>query len=94
MPYIDEKIRVWLEYNNNKNAEDTGQLNYLLTLTIIDYLTNKGLKYITCNDIVGALESCKLEFYDRIVRRYENLKIHKNGDVYPTLESLLEKKNA
>jgi hypothetical protein len=35
------------------------------------------------NDIIGALEACKLEFYRRLVSHYEDIKIRSNGDVYP-----------
>jgi hypothetical protein len=34
------------------------------------------------NDVIGALECCKLELYRRMVAPYENTKIKENGDVY------------
>ena len=40
------------------------------------------LTYQTMNDIIGALEGAKLEFYRRVVVPYENDKIEQNGDVY------------
>jgi len=46
------------------------------------YLRTKGISYQTFNDIIGALEGAKLEFYRRVVVRYEEEKIKANGDVY------------
>lgn len=45
-------------------------------------MQRKGLKYDTINDILGALEGSKLEFYRRIAVPYENVKLAENGDVY------------
>jgi len=59
-----------------------GELNYLFTMIIKRYLENQGLNYTIGNDVVGALDCCKQEFYDRILRPYENKKIVSNGDVY------------
>jgi hypothetical protein len=61
---------------------DAGELNYTLTIVCLDYLSNKGERYATMNDVVGALESCKLEMYRRLVSPYEDEKIKENGDVY------------
>lgn len=61
---------------------DSGELNYLFTRICLDYLALKGEKYQYYADIVGALESCKLEFYRRAVAPYEDKKIIENGDVY------------
>jgi hypothetical protein len=41
-----------------------------------------GLSYQTINDIVGALEGAKLEFYRRVAVPYEDKKIIENGDVF------------
>jgi len=57
-------------------------LNYVFTQVITEYLDNNGESYQTINDIVGALECCKLELYRRIVAPYEDQKIKENGDVY------------
>ncbi len=60
----------------------SGELNYKLTMTVKEYLDAHGLCYQTINDIVGALEGAKLEFYRRVAAPYENDKIESNGDVY------------
>jgi hypothetical protein len=38
--------------------------------------------YQSINDVLGALEGAKLEFYRRIAAPYEDTKIQENGDVY------------
>jgi len=59
-----------------------GELNYALTRQVTDYLDGKIVTYELLNSVVGALESCKLEFYRRVVVPYEEKKIVENGDVY------------
>lgn len=59
-----------------------GELNYEFTGAIVNYIDERGLNYQTINDILGALEGAKLEFYRRIVVPYEDNKIKENGDVY------------
>lgn len=76
MPYIEKARR------EDIKLETPGDLNYAFTMLAKTYLKDKGLSYQTCNDIVGALESAKMEFYRRIVIPYENSKIEQNGDVY------------
>ncbi len=60
-----------------------GELNFLITHQCIKYLGVNGLSYKTINDIIGALECAKIEFYRRKVAEYEDSKIIQNGDVYP-----------
>jgi len=81
MPYIKQSDRELLD-EENRGALTAGELNYLLTRCIDEYLGDHGLSYQTCNDIVGALENCKLEFVRRIVSPYEDTKIKERGDVY------------
>lgn len=81
MPYLEEALRRALK--NTPLPGDPGEINYLVTKIIVDYLTLKGLRYIRVNDVVGALECCKLEFYRRVAAPYEDKKIESNGDVYP-----------
>ena len=81
MPYIESCDRLDLTLSGAA-PETPGELNYLLTLMCQDYLRENELRYQTLNDIIGALESCKLEFYRRVVTPYEDTKIKENGDVY------------
>jgi len=78
MPYIKKEKR---GYVLDKNST-AGDLNYLFTQLVLTYLGNKGECYQTYNDIVGALDGCKLELYRRKIAPYEDVKIQENGDVY------------
>lgn len=86
MPYLDPRIRALLDAALPKAGEwipdAPGELNYVFTKTLLDYLKEKGLSYQTINDIVGALEGAKAEFQRRVVAPYEDTKIQENGDVY------------
>lgn len=83
MPYITPQARERIGDITMGSAPETcGELNYVFTLFIKQYMETKGLSYQTCNDIVGALDGAKAEFQDRVVRPYEDEKIRENGDVY------------
>ena len=85
MPYIKgSQILEMFDLGGDmiRTPKDPGELNYVLTSHLIDYIGAKGLSYQTINDIVGALEGCKLEFYRRVAVPYEDDKRDQNGDVY------------
>lgn len=83
MPYILESARKkWMEVRKEDAPDTVGELNYCITIMIKAYLEAQGTSYKTMNDIVGALESAKLEFYRRVVVPYENTKCEENGDVF------------
>lgn len=81
MPYIKQERRKEL-VAGSLPIETPGELNFKFTSDINYYIVNKGLSYQTINDIVGALEGAKLEFYRRVAAPYEDTKIKENGDVY------------
>lgn len=88
MPYIKQEKRDELRSGEFQDtyfleAETSGELNYLFTITALKYLETKKLSYQTINDIVGALEGAKMEFYRRVAVPFEESKIRQNGDVYP-----------
>jgi hypothetical protein len=80
MPYIKKEDRDRLDFFNSPKT--SGELNYIFTSHILQYINVKGESYQTYNDIVGALECCKLELYRRKISPYEDKKIHENGDCY------------
>lgn len=86
MPYLDEIKKKRLERIIceiiTTDICTVGEINYLCTKIIQKYLNKRGISYQVCNDIVGALECCKLEFTRRVVSPYENKKRELNGDVY------------
>jgi len=84
MPYIEKHRRATIA-NHTLKPDSAGELNFLLTTEILDYIKeHKGetLSYALLNEVMGVLESCKSEFYRRVVAPYEETKIKKNGDVY------------
>lgn len=81
MPYINQERRTDLA-NEDDVMTHAGELNYLLTQLCVTYLRLKGERYQTYNDIIGALESCKLELYRRKIAPYEDKKRDENGEVY------------
>lgn len=85
MPYIkneDKAILMEAMAAEKFGPRTSGELNWLLTMFCKRYIDDHGLKYQTINDIVGALEGAKLEFYRRVAAPYEDTKIKENGDVY------------
>jgi hypothetical protein len=81
MPYIIHSDReVAAVY-----PKSAGELNYAFTDTIIEYMKQHN-NYQGINDVLGALEGAKMEFYRRWVVPYEDYKCASNGDVYPTGE--------
>lgn len=86
MPYIDPVRRDALDHRGDV-PRSSGELNYLLTQTCIRYLDiHQAEGYQAYNDIVGALEGCKQEFYRRASVPYEDGKVEANGDLnwYPS----------
>src|SRR5438045_3727129 len=85
MPYLNGLRKTWLEPIDSRistcDLQAPGDLNYLFTRLYLRYLRNKGESYQSYNDIVGALECCKLELYRRLVGHYEDEKREANGDV-------------
>lgn len=80
MPYITKDDRDLIE--SIEDLRNPGQLNFYFTEAIAQYIRNRSLSYQAINDVIGALEGAKLEFYARVVRPYEDRKIKENGDVY------------
>lgn len=78
-PYIDQRRRT---KDTERFPQGPGELNYALTVLIRDYFVRSGENYKAINDVVGALENAKLEFYRRVAVPYEDRKAQINGDVY------------
>jgi len=81
MPYITQEARKKLEDNGNK-PENLGELNYVITLLVKDYLDRQGHRYTNYVGVIGVLETIILELYRRVVAPYEEEKIKENGDVF------------
>lgn len=85
MPYLkpEDKKRLTRLTNKILNTKITspGDLNYLITQLCLQYLKQTDGRYQHHNDVVGAIEGAKLEFYRRATAVYEDSKIESNGDV-------------
>lgn len=84
MPYIKDELkdRNIILAHLRLGKLTPGELNFYFTDLITNYLSSNGKSYQSINDIIGALEGAKQEFYRRIVVPYEDQKIKENGDVY------------
>ena len=83
MPYITEEARTELE-DPNRRPMTPGELNYIITCVVTEYLGPRGEhSYTRINEVIGVLECAKLELYRRIAAPFEDIKIKENGDVYP-----------
>jgi hypothetical protein len=80
MPYIRKLDRQSIAVGRQET--NPGELNYSITQLLIRYIENNGLSYQSINDVLGALEGSKQEFYRRVAAPYEDKKIKENGDVY------------
>ena len=87
MPYLKRKDKDLVDAGATPST--SGELNYKITMTALDYLQHKPLNYATLNEIYGAMQLAAAEFKRRLIDPYENRKIAENGDVYPP--SLLAK---
>jgi hypothetical protein len=89
MPYIQQSDRDKFNLQSVEGQpviplekiETCGELNYIITLICHNYIKRKGLRYQNINDVMGALEGAKTEFYRRVAAPYEDQKIIENGDV-------------
>ncbi len=82
MPYIPQKRRYDVIVIGG--PETPGELNYLLTTSCIEYLdkkTNGVYNYTTINEIIGALECCKQEFYRRVAIPLEETAMSTNFEL-------------
>lgn len=91
MPYIPgtqrEDIHVDLrDLGLDFTPENAGELNYMTSEFVNNYLNTKGLSYANLNEMMGALECCKLELYRMIGALYEDAKALENGSVYTALD--------
>jgi hypothetical protein len=90
MPYIkkterkkfDSSIHIIVNEltNYDKTLPSVGELNYIVS-SIIWGLYKKNPSYTLGNNLIGALECIKQEFYRRQLAEYEDKKINENGDI-------------
>ncbi len=81
MPYIKQDRRNDIDYFLKFPANTPGELNYVLTRIIMEYLP-KNYKYEDLNAVWGVIGLVQSEFWRRVIVPYEKEKEKENGDVY------------
>jgi len=92
MPYIREAKREQIEseldqliikFLETDEGGTAGRLNYVISSMVGAILKNDDrTSYARINELIGVLESSKLELYRRVAAPYEDDKSRLNGDVY------------
>jgi hypothetical protein len=91
MPYIQEERAQRIQDGTVSPADLTaGDLNFLLTMTALTWLSAKPRNYDSLNAVIGALEACKSEFYRRLVAAYEESKLRTNSGAIDPYEMFFQ----
>lgn len=77
---FDEGIADILGALQTEDDVKMGEVNYVIS-TILWSLFKENESYSFGNDLMGALECVKQEFYRRQLAPYEDKKIKDNGDI-------------
>jgi len=78
--YIDELVDQAGKIDGFESGK-AGIFNYIVTRLGIAFV-GENVRYAKLNEIIGAMECAKLEFYRKLAAPYEDEKIADNGDVY------------
>jgi len=85
MPYISSRDRYKFsevtEAILDSNIDNGGELQYLISELIAQFMADKPHRYKTMNEVMGALNGANLEYYRVVVAPYEDKAIAKNGTV-------------
>lgn len=87
MPYITPEARLQADHELQQSgldftSDNAGELNFIVSTFIANYIRANGLKYANVNEMIGALECAKMELNRVIIGPYEDIKIAENGGVY------------
>lgn len=77
-PHVLELLQLLTE--NGTTDPKAGEVNYVVSKLIWE-LFDSAPSYHLGNDLIGALECVKAEFYRRRMSPYEDKKIAENGDI-------------
>lgn len=86
MPYVKFADRKRLSGAINWNAmvpANAGELNYVISLLVGEYVVRKGLKYQVIAEAQAAMSGALDEFNRRVAGPYEDTAIERNGDIAP-----------
>lgn len=95
MPYIPQDRRDGIELELGADRlnwcpANAGDLNFVVSTFIANYIKTNGLKYAVLNEMIGALECAKMELNRVIIGTYEDIKSYENGPVYDDILMSLE----
>ena len=79
MPYIEKNDREQLQQRLPDNA---GELAYVLSQNVDAYLATDKVNYAKYAEVIGVLETLKLELFRRFTAPYEDAKRSQNGDAF------------
>jgi len=86
MPYIKQETRKIID-SYLKHILDIiedcteGDLNYIITRIVHQWIKHEGLNYKNINSVIGVLECAKMELYRMIAAPYEDKKKKENGSI-------------
>jgi len=86
MPYIEQSKREKFNQHIDALAAELsfynrpGEFNYVVS-RLLWKIWHKEHSYTLGNNMIGALECIKAEFYRRFLAPYEDTKIEENGDI-------------
>lgn len=89
MPYVPYSDRY--DLMTSGLIKTKGDLNYHITQLMIEYVLDKGLSYTNASEAAAAARDAANEMDRRVLSKYEDLMIKKNGDCYHELLKLLKK---
>ena len=92
MPYIKHADKVLLETGQLLGPRNKGELNYMITTMMLEYLEIKSLSYTSISEALGAAIDAAEEMRRRLLGPYEDKKIMENGDVYEHILNQLNQK--
>lgn len=88
MPYIDEKDRDFYEDELGRlrsacisGNTTVGDINYIITSLIHEWIKEHKLCYESINAMIGVLACAQAELYRQIAAPYEDQKKKENGPV-------------
>ena len=84
MPYISPGDRPEIDkaLNELPAAMSPGEVAYAITRIVMNHSTLDPESYGGLAQIIGVMETVKLEFQERLVAPYEALKAKLNGDAF------------
>ena len=89
MPYITKKRLDALLGNStsdfNYKMTSKGELNFMITQLLIEYINDRKLSYTTISEASAAARDAANELDRRILSKYEDTMLQKHGDVYQSL---------